>query len=145
MKQRLQDDLKAAMKSRDERRTMTLRGVLAEITRIEKDVCREANENEIAQVLKRERARREEALEFARKANRADLIALNETDARVLDAYIPAGLGADDLKAAIAEQIGAGTNQMGPLMKALREKFGARLDGKMASELVKEALARATQ
>ena len=145
MKQRLQDDLKAAMKSRDERRTMTLRGVLAEITRIEKDVCRQANENEIAQVLKRERARREEALEFARKANRADLIALNETDARVLDAYIPAGLGADDLKAAIAEQIGAGTNQMGPLMKALREKFGARLDGKMASELVKEALARATQ
>ncbi len=145
MKQRLQDDLKAAMKNRDERRTMTLRGVLAEITRIEKDVCREANENEIAQVLKRERARREEALEFARKANRADLIALNEADARVLDAYIPAGLSADEVKAAIDEQIAAGTNQMGPLMKALREKFGARLDGKMASELVKAALARATQ
>lgn len=143
MKQRLQDDLKAAMKSRDERRTMTLRGVLAEITRIEKDVCREANENEIAQVLKRERARREEALEFARKANRADLIALNEADARVLDGYIPAGLSAEEMKAAIDEQIAAGTNQMGPLMKALREKFGARLDGKMASELVKEALARA--
>ena len=143
MKQRLQDDLKAAMKSRDERRTMTLRGVLAEITRIEKDVCREANENEIAQVLKRERARREEALEFARKANRADLIALNEADARVLDAYIPAGLSAEEVKAAIDEQVAAGTNQMGPLMKALREKFGARLDGKMASELVKEALARA--
>ncbi len=145
MKQRLQDDLKAAMKNRDERRTMTLRGVLAEITRIEKDVCREANENEIAQVLKRERARREEALEFARKANRADLIALNEADARVLDAYIPAGLSADEVKAAIDEQIAAGTNQMGPLMKALREKFGARLDGKMASELVKAALASAAQ
>ena len=145
MKQRLQDDLKAAMKNRDERRTMTLRGVLAEISRIEKDVCREANENEIAQVLKRERARREEALEFARKANRADLIALNETDARVLDAYIPAGLGRDEMKAAIDEQVAAGINQMGPLMKALREKFGARLDGKMASELVKEALTRATR
>jgi uncharacterized protein len=145
MKQRLQDDLKAAMKNRDERRTMTLRGVLAEISRIEKDVCREANENEIAQVLKRERARREEALEFARKANRADLIALNETDAHVLDAYIPAGLGRDEMKAAIDEQVAAGINQMGPLMKALREKFGARMDGKMASELVKEALTRATR
>jgi len=145
MKQRLQDDLKAAMKNRDERRTMTLRGVLAEISRIEKDVCREANETEIAQVLKRERARREEALEFARKANRADLIELNETDARVLDAYIPAGLNAAEMKAAIDEQMVAGINQMGPLMKALREKFGARLDGKMASELVKEALTRATR
>jgi len=141
MKQRLQTDLKAAMKSRDERRTMALRGVLAEITRVEKDVCREANENEILQVLKRERARREEALEFARKANRADLIEQNQAEARVLDAYIPVGLGADELQAAIADQIAAGANQMGSLMRALREKFGARLDGKMASELVKQALA----
>ncbi len=141
MKQRLQTDLKAAMKSRDERRTMALRGVLSGITRIEKNVCREANENEIVQVLKRERARLAEALEFARKAGRSDLIEQNETEARVLDAYIPAGLGADELQAAIAEQIAAGSNQMGPLMKALREKFGARLDGKMASDLVRQALA----
>ena len=129
------------MKNRDERRTMTLRGVLTEITRIEKDVRREANESEIVQVLKRERARREEALEFARKARREDLIAMNEADAKILDSYIPAALGADQVKAAIAEQIAAGTNQMGPLMKALKEKFGAQLDGKMASELAKQALA----
>ncbi len=145
MKKKLQDDLKAAMKNRDERRTMVLRSVIAEITRVEKDVCREANENEIVQVLKRERSRREEALEFAKQAKRADLIAQNETEARLLDAYIPAGLGADELKAAIAGKIAAGTIQMGPLMKALREEFGARLDGKVASELVKEALASATK
>ena len=141
MKQKLKQDLTAAMKARDERRTMTLRGVLAEITRIEKDVCREANETEIVQVLKRERARRDEALEFAKKAARKDLIDQNEAEAKILDGYIPAALGADQLKAAIAEQIAAGTNQMGPLMKALKEKFGAQLDGKMASELVKQALA----
>jgi uncharacterized protein YqeY len=141
MKQKLQADLTAAMKQRAERRTMTLRGVLAEITRLEKDVCRAANETEILQVIKRERARREEALEFARKANRADLIEQNESEARILNEYIPAGLAADEVNAAIAEQIGAGINQIGPLMKALREKFGARLDGKMASDLVKQALA----
>jgi uncharacterized protein YqeY len=141
MKQKLQDDLKAAMKQRDERRMMALRGVLAEISRVEKDVCREANENEILQLLKRERARREEALGFARQANRADLIAQNEAEAKILDGYIPAGLSADELQAAIAESIAAGANQMGAVMKALREKFGARLDGKLASELVKQALA----
>jgi uncharacterized protein YqeY len=140
MKQKLQDDLKAAMKQRDERRMMALRGVLAEISRVEKDVCREANENEILQLLKRERARREEALGFARQANRADLIAQNEAEAKILDGYIPAGLSADELQAAIAESIAAGANQMGAVMKALREKFGARLDGKLASELVKQAL-----
>ncbi len=92
-------------------------------------------------MLKRERARREEALGFARQANRADLIAQNEAEAKILDGYIPAGLSADELQAAIAESIAAGANQMGAVMKALREKFGARLDGKLASELVKQALA----
>jgi uncharacterized protein YqeY len=142
MKARLQDDLKTAMKAHDTARVMTIRGVLTEITRLEKDVRRDANEAEIVQILKRERARREEALGFARQANRADLIQQAEAEARVLDAYIPAGAGADEVRAAIDAKIAAGINQIGPLMKALKDEFGARLDGKLASELVKEALAR---
>ncbi len=142
MKARLQDDLKTAMKAHDTARVMTIRGVLTEITRLEKDVRREANEAEIVQILKRERARREEALGFARQANRADLIQQAEAEARVLDAYIPAGVGADEVRAAIDAKIAAGINQIGPLMKALKDEFGARLDGKLASELVKQALAR---
>jgi len=141
VKQKLQDDLKAAMKAGDKLRVMTLRGALSEITRVEKDVRREANETEIIQVLKRERARRDEALEFARKGGRQDLIAQNETEARILDGYLPAALSADEVNAAIAAQISAGVNQIGPLMKALRAQFGAGLDGKMASDLVKQALA----
>ena len=141
MKGKLQNDLKAAMKSGDKPRVMTIRGVLSEITRIEKDVCREANEAEIVQVLKRERARREEALEFARKGNRADLVEQNEIEAKILEAYLPAALSPDEVKAAISAQIAAGVAQIGPMMKALRDQFGARLDGKLASDLVKQALA----
>ncbi len=142
MKQKLQDDLKAAMKAGDTRRVMAIRGVLAEITRVEKDVRREANEAEIVQVIKRERGRREEALEFARKANRQDLIDENEAQVKLLAAYLPAELTPDEVRAAIAEIIAAGLKDMGPVMKALREKFGARLDGKLASELTREALAK---
>jgi uncharacterized protein YqeY len=141
VKGKLQDDLKTAMKSGDKLRVMTIRGVLSEITRIEKDVCRAANETEIVQVLKRERARREEALEFARKGNRADLVAQNETEAKILEGYLPAALAPDEIKAAINAQIAAGVAQIGPLMKALRDQFGAALDGKVASDLVKQALA----
>jgi uncharacterized protein YqeY len=141
VKTKLQEDLKAAMKASDKMRTMTLRGVLAEITRIEKDVRRDASEAEIVAILKRERARREEMLEFARKGNRADLIAQNEEEARILESYIPAAVGEDELRAAIAEELAAGVRQMGPLMKALKDRFGARLDGRAASQLVKEALA----
>ena len=141
MKQKLQEDLKASMKSGDKLRTMTLRGVLAEITRVEKDVRREANETEIVQIIKRERARREETLGFARKGGRADLVAQNEEEARVLDSYLPAALDENELRAAIAEQVAAGVKQMGPLMKALKDRFGAQLDGRIASQMVKEALA----
>jgi len=141
LKLKLQDDLKAAMKSGDKLKLMTVRGVIAEISRIEKDVRREANEAEIVQTIKRERARREEALEFARKANRADLIEQNEAEAKILDSYLPAAIGADEVKAAVAAQIAAGVNQIGPLMKALRDQFGARLDGKLASEIVKSSIA----
>ncbi len=130
------------MKARDTATVMTIRGVLTEITRLEKDVCRDANEAEIVQILKRERARREEALGFARQANRQDLITQNEAEAKILDAYIPAGVGAEEIRAVIDARVAAGVGQIGALMKALKDEFGARLDGKLASELVKEALAR---
>ena len=141
MKQKLREDLKAAMKSGDKLRTMTIRGILSEIIRIEKDVCREANEAEIVQVIKRERARRDEALEFARKGKRDELVVQYEGEAKILDGYLPTAVSEDELKAAIAHQIESGAAQMGPIMKALKEQFGARLDGKIASELVKQALA----
>ena len=141
MKAKLQADLKTAMKSGDKLRLMTIRGILAEVTRIEKDVCREANEAEIVQVIKRERARRDEALEFARKGKRDDLIAQNEGEAKILDEYMPQAVGEDEIKAVVASQVSAGVTQMGPIMKALKDQFGARLDGKTASDLVKQALA----
>jgi uncharacterized protein YqeY len=140
VKQKLQDDLKVAMKAGDKLRMMTLRGALTEITRLEKDVRRPANDDEVIQILKRERARRDEAIEFARKGNRQDLLEQNQTEAKILDGYLPAALSPDEVKAAIAAQVSAGVSQIGPIMKSLRDQFGPRLDGKMASELVKQAL-----
>jgi uncharacterized protein len=140
VKHKLQEDLKSSMKSGDKLRTMTLRGVLAEITRVEKDVRRDANDTEIVQIIKRERARRDEALGFARQGGRADLIAQNEEEARVLDGYLPAAVDDNELRAVINQQVAAGVNQIGPLMKALKERFGAQLDGRVASQMVKEAL-----
>ncbi|HVA78246.1 MAG TPA: GatB/YqeY domain-containing protein [Candidatus Binataceae bacterium] len=141
MKQRLQEDLKAAMKSGDKLRMMAIRGLLSEITRVEKDVRRDATEAEIVQLVKRERARRAEALEFAKKANRADLIEQNETEAKILAGYLPPELSLEEVSAAVNEIIAGGATQMGAVMKALRERFGAQLDGKVASDRVKQALA----
>jgi uncharacterized protein YqeY len=138
---RIRDDLKAAMKAGETERVMTLRGVLTEVTRLEKEVIRQATDDDVVGIIKRERARREEALEFARKAGRAELVEQNEREAAILAAYLPAAASADELRTAIAEAIAAGTTQMGPLMKAMRDRFGTRLDGKLASDLARQALA----
>ena len=143
MKEKLRNELTAAMKSGDKLRTMVLRGVLTEVSRfeVEKDVRREADEAAIVQILKREKARREETLMFARKGARQDLIDQNEAELKIIEGYLPAGVSADELRAAIKEEVANGANQIGPLMKALRDKFGARLDGRMASEMVKQEIA----
>ena len=141
MKEKLQSDLKTAMKSGDKLRLMTVRGILSEVTRLEKDVCRDANQDEIIQIIKRERARRDESLDFARRGKRYDLITQYEAEAKVLEGYLPPAVAVEDLNAAVAAQIAAGVNQIGPIMKALRDQFGASLDGKMASAAVKTALA----
>ena len=141
MKEKLQSDLKTAMKGGDKLRLMTVRGILSEVTRLEKDVCREAHEAEVVQIIKRERARRDESLEFARRGKRYDLITQYEAEAKILEGYLPDGVGEAELTAAVAAQMAAGVNQIGPIMKALRDQFGARLDGKIASAAVKAALA----
>jgi uncharacterized protein YqeY len=141
VKEKLQGDLKAAMKGGEKLRLMTVRGVLAEITRLEKDVRREANEDEIVQIIRRERSRRDESLEFARRGKRYDLVTQYEAEAKILESYLPAAVGDAELNAAVAAQIEAGVTQIGPIMKALRDQFGARLDGKMASAAVKAAIA----
>ena len=114
VKDKIQNDLKAAMKSGEKLRMMALRGVLSEISRLEKDVRRDPNDAEILQIIKRERAKREESLEFARKAARQDLIEQNETEAKILDSYLPAAASADEVRAEIAAAIAAGASQMGP-------------------------------
>src|SRR5260370_42447219 len=103
--------------------------------RMEKEGSRGRNNGGSLQRTKLERANREESLEFARKASREDLIDQNETEAKILESYLPAAASADEVRAEIAAAMASGASQMGPIMKALRDKFGAGLDGKMASEL----------
>src|ERR1700693_2124971 len=105
MKGKIQEDLKAAMKSGDKLRMMALRSVLSEISRLEKDVRRDPNDAEILQIIKRERAKREESLEFPGTAARQELIQKNEIETKVRESYLPAAASADEVRAEIAAAI----------------------------------------
>jgi len=145
----IQERLKEAMRARSVNEVMVLRGLVAAMKNLTIERRGTAGgsgaqigEAEIAQILRREIKQREEAIAFAEQAGRADLVDKNQREKRYLETYLPQSLGAADLEAAIARHYDAGAVSIGPLMGKLKAEFGARLDGKLASEAVREFLRR---
>jgi uncharacterized protein YqeY len=136
----LQEDLKGAMKARDMDTVYVIRGLIAVIKnlKVEKQLA-QLPEADIAGLVRKEINKRREAADFARQANRADLVEKNEHEKRLLERYIPEQLSAEALQAAIKEiSTELGTTQIGPIMAKLRERHAGQFDGKLASELIRK-------
>jgi uncharacterized protein YqeY len=90
-------------------------------------------------LVRKEINKRAEALEFARKGNRPDLIEQNEREKALLEKYLPQQMNAEalgNLIKGIAAELG--TPQIGPIMAKLREQHAGQFDGKLASELIRK-------
>jgi uncharacterized protein YqeY len=136
----LENDLKGAMKARTMETVYVLRGVIAAIKnlKVEKQI-KSVPETDIAALVRKEINKRNEAGEFARKANRPELVAANEREKAILEAYLPQQLSAEALEKIITDLAGElGTTQIGPLMAKLRERHAGQFDGKLASELIRK-------
>jgi uncharacterized protein YqeY len=132
-------DLTAAMKAGEKDRVGALRLILSELQKAAKD----GNGDELA-VLRRERKRRVEAATAFRDGGRAELAVQEESEAEIIEGYLPAELSDDDLRAivsdAVAEAGASSAKDMGLVMKAAMPKVAGRADGKRVSALVQEAL-----
>jgi uncharacterized protein YqeY len=128
-----------AMKARESERVGALRLLLSELQK----AAKEGSPDELA-VLRRERKRRLEAAEQFRGGGRPELADREESEAKLIEEYLPAELGDADLDAliqdAIAETGAAGGGDMGKVMKVVMAKAGGRADGKRTSARVREAL-----
>jgi uncharacterized protein YqeY len=135
----VKQDLAAAMKAGEKDRVGALRLVLSELQKAEK-----AGDSDELAVLRRERKRRHEAAKAFSDAGRAELAAGEEAEAAIIEAYLPAELSDDELRAIVADAVAAsgasGPQDMGQVMKAAMPKVGGRADGKRVSALVQEAL-----
>lgn len=146
LKTRLHDELNAAMKRRDEVATATLRMALTSITNEEVSgkAARQLSDDEVLRVLTREAKKRREAAEAFDAAGRAELAARERAEGEVLERYLPAQLGDDELgelaAAAIAEAGASGPRDMGAVMKLLVPKVAGRADGKRISDEVRRRL-----
>jgi uncharacterized protein YqeY len=134
-------DITTAMKAGEKDRVGALRLVLSELQK----AAKEGGDDELA-VLRRERKRRFEAAAQFRDGGRPDLAEHEESEAKLIEAYLPAELDDTELDALVAAAIaetGAGSpRDMGQVMKAVMARSQGRADGKRASARVREALNR---
>jgi len=136
--------MKDAMKSGDEVRKRTVRMVLAAVKQVEVDKRIELDDMAIMALLQKEIKNRRESLEEAKKANRADLVADNEAEMKVLEVFLPKAMPAEELRAlaqaAVAETGATGPADMGKVMKIVMAKVAGRAPNDMVSAAVRELL-----
>ncbi|HKE80204.1 MAG TPA: GatB/YqeY domain-containing protein [Solirubrobacteraceae bacterium] len=139
--EKVRQDLTVAMKAGEKERVSALRLVLSELQKAAKD----GGDDEVA-VLRRERKRRHESAAAFREGGRPELAAAEDAEAQVIEAYLPAELSDDELRAIVAEAVaetGASSpKDMGRVMKAAMARVAGRADGKRVSALAQEALQR---
>jgi uncharacterized protein YqeY len=137
--QTVKQDLTAAMKAGEKDRVSTLRLVLSELQKAAKD----GDGDELA-VVRRERKRRHESAAAFRDGGRPELAEAEEAEAAIIEAYLPAELSDDELRAlvadAVAETGATSPRDMGRVMKAAMARADGRADGRRVSALVQEAL-----
>ncbi len=145
----IQDRLTKAMRARATDEVMVLRGLVAAIKNLKIERRGAAGggvtdlaESDITQLVRREIKQREEAITFAERAGRGDLVDKNHSEKGFLETFLPQALSSAELEQAIGKHYQDGATAMGPLMAKLKAEFGGRLDGKVASEAVREFLRR---
>ena len=145
-KARLAEDLKAALKGGDRLRTSVLRLLCALIKNREIEKRGELDDSEIIQAVIASCKLRKEAIEQYTKGGRDDLAAKEEAELKLLEAYLPPPLSPEELRKKIEEALAASQasslKDMGKVMALLMPEIAGRADGKVVSQMVKDALSR---
>jgi uncharacterized protein YqeY len=148
--EQLRGDLNAAMKSRDQVTTSTIRMILSavQVASVAGDEATDLSDAEITAVLRSEAKRRVEAAELYEQAGRAEQATSERGELAVIEKYLPAAMDDAALQAivdeeiAVAREAGAeGPKAMGQVIKAVKDRVGDGADGGRIAGLVKASLA----
>jgi uncharacterized protein len=144
VKDQLDHDLKAAMREKAQLRLDTIRMLKSAIKYREIELMKPLDDAGVQAVIASEIKRRRDSVEQYRAGNRPDLADKEDQELRILQAYLPQQLTADELRAKVDEAVaraGAqGMKDMGAVMKALLPEVQGRAEGKTVSDLVKARL-----
>ncbi len=146
LKEQLESDLKEAMKARDQRRVSVVRMLRAAVANF--DIARTDRKNpqfgqpiteeDYVSVVRKELNQRREALEFARKANRPDLIEKEEGELAIVETYLPRQLSKEDIRAEVEPLLAEHGREFKKVMPLAAQRFRGRADGRLVNEVVRE-------
>jgi uncharacterized protein YqeY len=145
LREQIRDDMKEAMKAKDSARLNALRMVQAAFKNREIELRPEAmSEDECLSVIKRQVKQRKESIEQYQAANRDDLVQAETAELKLLETYMPAQMGREQIEQIITQTIadlGAKTmKDMGGVIKEVIARTSGSADNKIVSEVVKARL-----
>ena len=144
LKQKLMDDLKQAMRGRDEVRRSVIRLVMAAIKNAEIARHGAVDDGDILGIIAKEARQRGESIEAFKQGNRQDLVAREEAELAVLQQYLPQQMTRDEVMEAarrVIEEVGAsGLSDKGKVMPKLIAQLKGRADGREINAVVTELL-----
>lgn len=139
---RMHDDLTASRKAQDKPLTLLLGTILADLKNRRIELRRDLSDDDVMEVLRKGIKRRRESIEMFDKGARPELAAKERAEVAVLERYLPAQVGDDELRAAVRAAIAGGATTMGAVMGKVNPEFKGRADGSRISALAREELAR---
>lgn len=142
--ERLNDDMKLAMRSQDKFKLSVLRMVRAAIKNQEIERKRTLDDGEVIELLSREIKQRKDSLQEYEKAGRTDLAEQTAAEIEIIGAYLPRQLTDEEVKTLVQqtiEETGASSKaDMGKVMAALMPKVKGRADGRLVNQIVSQHL-----
>ena len=145
LKERITDDMKAAMRAKDTERLGTIRLLTAAMKQKEVDERIELDDVMVIAIVDKMLKQRKDSIEAFVKAGRQDLADKEASETTVLQAYLPARLSADEVtaevKAIVTELSASGPGDMGKVMGAVKARLAGKADMGQVSAAVKAALA----
>lgn len=144
LKTQLNEDLKTALRAKDENRVGTIRLLKDAIAKFEltRPADKPATEAELIGVVEKQIKQRREAAELYAKGNRPELAAQERAEIAVLETYMPKQLTREEVAAEVSAIIAAlGTREFPKVMRQAAATLKGRADGKLVNEVVKELTA----
>ncbi|HXG36782.1 MAG TPA: GatB/YqeY domain-containing protein, partial [Dehalococcoidia bacterium] len=146
LKEQLAQDLKEAIRSRNEARKTAIRMVTWAVKNAEVAQGKPLDDAEVVSIIAKEAKRRQESIEGFRKGQRADLVEKEEAELAVLEAYLPPPVSREEIEAAarqvIAEVGASGPADRGKVIPKVIAHFAGQADGRTINEIVTELLSR---